>query len=261
MIGLAGWAAATAPIGDGRNDAELAGPVIAAALRGEDVDLIVTASSEFLTGVVGTVMPLFDVLPAWPPKQHTHLEGDGAFALHEAWLRLLAGGGRRALVCAWGRPLAHRFDEVLALQLDPYDPRPVAAAGAAIPLAAGAAAVVLEVGAGVPIVGIEQRVESADPRRRDLTTSTSTRAASEALGLPGTAVDLLAVHVRTEGEVSFVVDAVGAHVGRVDVPVEQVPMVEGLRRVITVAEAGGGVAHATNGPHLQHNLLCVLGER
>jgi hypothetical protein len=274
VIGISGWGSVVAPVGDGRNDAELLRPAVEQALGGRPVDVLVTAGSEFLTGAVGTVMGLFDVLPGWPPRTHTHLEGDGAFALHEAWIRLLAGGGRSALVAACGRPLAHDLEDVLALQLDPYVVGPLGVRrrhlaamqaqllGAeleALPVRAGAAAVLLTVDEGVPIAGIQQRVEASGIGRRDLRTSASTREAAEALGLPRTRLDLLAVHAQHEHERTLVAAAVGAEVSRVVAPTSQVPMVTGLLSLIAAAESGGRVvAHASNGPCLQHNLLCLL---
>lgn len=117
--------------GDGRNDAELLSPAVdqalaAAGVAPSDVGLVGSAGSEFLNGVVGTVMGAFDAMPCWPPRAHTHLEGDGAFALAESWVRLLAGEADVALVCAVSRPLAKDPTSVLALQLDPYTVGPLA---------------------------------------------------------------------------------------------------------------------------------------
>jgi acetyl-CoA acetyltransferase len=115
---------------DGRNDAELLAPVVdralaSAGVTADEVGVVASAGSEFLNGVVGTVMSVFDAMPSWPPRTHTHLDGDGAFALYEAWVRLLAGEGEVALVCAVSRPLAADAVSVLDLQLDPYTVGPL----------------------------------------------------------------------------------------------------------------------------------------
>ncbi len=114
----------------GRTDAELLAPVVAAALEDsglapDQIDVLGTASSEFLGGLVGGMMGAFDALPGWPPRPHSHLDGDGAFAFYETWIRLLAGEGRAALVCAFGRPSASDRRSVLELQLDPYTVAPL----------------------------------------------------------------------------------------------------------------------------------------
>jgi hypothetical protein len=281
-IAVSGAHGTVGTVGDGRNDAELLAPVVERALAEarvgrDEVGLVCTAGSEFLNGVVGTVMGAFDAFPGWPPRAHSHLEGDGAFALHEAWIRMLAGEADIALVCAWSRPLADPPRRVLDLQLDPYvigplGPRPEDLAGLqatgpfeAVPVRAGAAAVVLAADRpGARVAGIEQRVEAHHLGARDLGRSASTEAAAAALGLPGSAVDLLEVHAPFSHQVQIVVDAVGAEVGEVR-PADTDPiMVTGLLRVVGAARAvlsgraRRAVAHGTSGPCLQHNLLCLL---
>jgi Thiolase, C-terminal domain len=286
-VSITGTASVLAPIGDGRNDAELLAPVVEAAMTAGDVGrpdigIVCSASSEFLNGVVGTVMGAFDAFPGWPPRTHAHLDGDGAFALYEAWIRLLAGEAENALVCAVSRPLADDPRRVLDLQLDPYylvplAPRPEDLAGlqAAGPfssstICAGAAAVVLSVNRpGVRISGIEQRFDTHALGARDLRSSPSITAASAALGLPGSTLDVLEVHASFSHQEQIVVEAIGArHVGALNpsggaLAADPI-MVTGLVRVIEAAnaiarrEAARAVAHATNGPCLQHNLLCLL---
>ena len=282
IVAIVGASGATAPIGDGRNDAELLAPVVDDALTRagvtrDDIGIVCSAGSEFLNGVVGGVMGAFDAFPGWPPRAHSHLEGDGAFALHEAWLRLLAGEADCALVCAWSRPLATEPRRVLDLQLDPYlvaplAPRPVDLAGlqaagafTALPVSAGAAAVVLAVDRpGAVVAGVEQRADSHHLGARELTRSPSTAAAAVALGLPGSQVDVLEVHAPFSHQAQLVVDALAADIDAVRLAHSDPIMVTGLLRVVAAANAvldGGAqrvVAHATNGPCLQHNLLCLL---
>ena len=112
-------------VDDGRTDAELLAPVVDRALESSgiapsDIGVVGTAGSEFLNGVVGGVMGAFDALPCWPPRTHSHLDGDGGFALYECWVRLLAGEAEAALVGVFSRPLAADKRSVLELQLDPY---------------------------------------------------------------------------------------------------------------------------------------------
>lgn len=286
-VAIVAAAGTLAPIGDGRSDAELLAPVVDEVLASggitrDDIGVVCSAGSEFLTGVVGTVMGAFDALTGWPPRTHAHLEGDGAFALQEAWLRLLAGEADAALVCAYSRPLADEPRRVLDLQLDPYlvaplAPRPEDLAGlqtsgpfTASAVCAGAAAVVLAVGRpGAAVVGIEQRIDGHHLGGRDLTTSPSIAAAAAALGLPGSVIDVLEVHAPFSHQEQIVVDAIGAAEVRSLNPsggalTADPIMATGLFRVVEAAgavlrgEAARAVAHATNGPCLQHNVLCLL---
>jgi acetyl-CoA acetyltransferase len=333
-IAVVGFASRILHASDGSSDAELLAPVVDEALAASGLDragigVVCTASSELGSGIVGSVMEVYDVLPCWPPVTHTHLEGEGAFALYEAWVRLLAGEADAALVCAYSRPLARDLSQVLALQLDPYLVAPLAprsyhvaalqaralldsgryaerdlaavvsarrtglTPGAVLaqpyvapPLrepdcstteCAGAAALVLAVdppasrAAAQPawIAGIDHRVETSALGMRDLTRSVSTEAASAGLGLRGSVIDVLEVHAPYSHQELIVVDAIGARrVGALNPSGGVLPAdplgVSGLIRIGAAASAvcrdgeHRAVAHATNGPCLQQNLLCVL---
>jgi acetyl-CoA acetyltransferase len=142
---------------------------------------------------------------------------------------------------------------------------------------AGAAAVVLAVDevatrSALPpawISGIDQRMDTGALGARDLTESASVRSAAARLGLPGERIDVLEVHAPFSHQELIVVDAIGADaVGDVNpsggaLPADPV-MVTGLIRLGSAAEAvrrgdaRRAVGHATNGPCLQHNLLCLF---
>lgn len=129
-IAVVGYADAVSEHSDGSSDAELLAAVVDSALamsgvRREDVGVVCSAGYEFAGGVIGSMMDVLDVLPCWPPPTHTHLEGDGAFASYEAWVRLLAGEAQVALVCAFSRPVAEYLPGVLGRQLDPYVVEPL----------------------------------------------------------------------------------------------------------------------------------------
>ncbi len=136
-VAAVGFASEVALVSDGRSDAELLAPVVDRAIATSgislsDIGVLGTASSEFLNGVVGNVMGAFDAVTGWPPSAHSHLEADGAFALYESWVRLMAGQGRAALVCAFSRPLAEDKRSVLSLQLDPYLVQPLGPSAASL---------------------------------------------------------------------------------------------------------------------------------
>lgn len=335
-VAVTGFAAEVLAESDGRSDAELLGPVVERALADSgigpgEVDILGTASSEFLNGVVGGVMGAFDALPGWPPRIHSHLEADGAFALYECWARLLAGEGESALVCAFSRPRADDPRSVLGLQLDPYVVAPLRPAPewlaalqaralldsgryqerdfvevvaarrpghdpdylldqpyAAAPLrpldcstvCTGAAALVISSGARVLrarrrpawIRGIAQQMEPRSLGARTLTESPSVAAVSARLGLRGSDVDVVESHAPFSHQELIVNEALGVRrTGAVNpsggaLPADPI-MATGLIRIGSAAdsvmrgEADRAVGHATNGPCLQHNLLCLMESR
>jgi acetyl-CoA acetyltransferase len=337
-VGVIGYADALWPGLTGASDAELLAPVIdqalaSAGIGGAGVDraavgVVCTAGFEFGSGVIGAMMDVLDVVPSWPPVTHTHLEGDGAFALAEAWLRLLSGEAEVALVTAFSRPLAADLDRVLGQQLDPYlagplgpGARHIAALQARSLLVSGryterdfaavasarlgrpvdevlaspyvasplrgpdcsvtgcsavAAAVLAVEGPATRarnrpawIAGLDQRVESGALGLRDLTVSASTQAAAARLGLPGSTLDVLELHAPYSHQELLLLDAVGAgKVGAVNPSGGVLPAdplgVSGLMRLgaaataVLTGAADRAVGHASNGPALQHNLLCLF---
>jgi acetyl-CoA acetyltransferase len=141
----------------------------------------------------------------------------------------------------------------------------------------GAAAVVIVAGdrareladRPVWIRGIDHRIESHHPGLRDLTRSPSTELAAEHLGVAGGPVDVAELTVTYSPEELVLRDALGLADGTAVNPsggplAGHPVMATGLIRVIEVAEritagsAARGVAHASSGPCLQQNLLCVL---
>jgi acetyl-CoA acetyltransferase len=145
------------------------------------------------------------------------------------------------------------------------------------PIADGAAAVVLAAGDLAQRVcsrpawirGIDHRIEQHSLGARDLTTSPSTALAAQKAGVGESNVDVAELHAPFThqelilGEAMALEDDVdvnpsgGALAGN---PV----MVAGLERFVEAAgrihrgEADRAVAHATSGPCLQQNLVCVL---
>lgn len=329
-VAVVGFAGQVLSGRDGRNDAEILAPVVEEALSssglsGEEIGVVVTASSEFLNGVVGGVMGAFDALPCWPPRTHAHNESDGAWAFYEAWVRVRAGEADAALACAFSRPLGQDPRAVLRLQHDPYligplgagplqmaalqaralldsgrygeddlaavalARRPDRAADPEAPYVApplretdcsrvcpGAVAVVLAAGETVKraarpawIAGVDHRIETGYPGARDLAASPSIHLLSERLGVAGSELDVLELHAPFTHQELIALDALAA--ARVTslnpsggaLAADPI-MATGLLRIGHAAKAvmdgraGRVAAHATNGPCLQHNLLCVL---
>lgn len=119
------------------------------------------------------------------------------------------------------------------------------------------------------IRGIDHRIESHHPGLRDLTVSTSTAAAAAGAGVGDGPVDVAELMVQYSHEEGILREALGLGAETVVNPsggplTGHPVMATGLVRVIEVAnrlaagEGRRGVAHASSGPCLQQNLVCVL---
>jgi acetyl-CoA acetyltransferase len=145
------------------------------------------------------------------------------------------------------------------------------------PISDGAAAVVLAVGdraqeiseRPVWIRGIDHRIESHHPGLRDLGTSASTAQAAAGAGVAAGPVDVAELMVTYSPEEVVLRRALGldgsTRVNPSGGPLAGHPvMATGLVRVLEAAnriaagEAQRAVAHASSGPCLQQNLVCVL---
>ena len=145
------------------------------------------------------------------------------------------------------------------------------------PVSDGAAAVVIAAGDRAReltdrpawIRGMDHRIESHHPGLRDLTRSVSTELAAERVALSDGPIDVAELMVNYSPEELILRDALGltngAAVNPSGGPLAGHPvMATGLIRVIEVADrirsgsARRGIAHASSGPCLQQNLVCVL---
>jgi acetyl-CoA acetyltransferase len=90
-------------------------------LTRRDVGFTCSGSADYLTGGTFTFVQMLEAAGAWPPISESHVEMDGAWALYEAYVRLLHGDVDVALVYASGRAgLSVSLRETLVLQNDPY---------------------------------------------------------------------------------------------------------------------------------------------
>ena len=113
-----------------QDEVEMLVPVIAEAIERsgigrKEIGFTVSGSSDFLTGRPFSFVIALDAVGAWPPIEESHVEMDGAFALYEAWVRLLHGDVDTALVYAFGRSSLGDVRDVLSMQLDPYYTAPL----------------------------------------------------------------------------------------------------------------------------------------
>ncbi|MGW3026137.1 thiolase domain-containing protein [Streptomyces sp. NPDC001221] len=89
-------------------------------LKTADIDFTCSGSSDYLAGRAFSFTLALDGVGAWPPISESHVEMDGAWALYEAWTKLLTGDADTALVYAYGKSSPGSLRDVLTRQLDPY---------------------------------------------------------------------------------------------------------------------------------------------
>ncbi|MET9626517.1 thiolase domain-containing protein [Lentzea sp. NPDC006480] len=309
-------------------------------LTKSDIGFWCSGSSDYLAGRAFSFVSAVDAIGAFPPIMESHVEMDAAWALYEAWVKLLCGEVDTALVYGFGKSSAGQLRRVMAMQLDPYvvtplwpdsiglagiqarmgieaglwDERAMAsvaaqsrAAALANPLAQlsgtvgvdellaedyvadplrrhdcapitdGAATIVLAAGDRARelcerpawITGFEHRVDSPSFGARDLLTSPSAVAAGKAAGAEG--VEVAELHAPFTHQEILLRQALG--LGDISVnPSGGVlagnPMfAAGLARIGEAARrvhdgsASKVLGHATSGPLLQQNLVCVMEGR
>jgi acetyl-CoA acetyltransferase len=313
----------------------------ATGLAKDDIGFWCSGSSDYLAGRAFSFVQAVDAIGAFPPIMESHVEMDGAWALYEAWVKILTGEAGIALAYGFGKSSAGQLRRVLALQLDPYlvaplwpdsvsiaalqarlgieaglwsekDMAQVAARSRAAalsnpqaqlsgqvsaeglldapyvadplrahdcaPVGDGAAAVILASGERARelcerpawITGFEHRIDSPSLGARDLTTAPSAAAAGQAAGAAG--VDAAELHAPFTHQEILLRAALGLGEGvRVNPSGGALcgnPMfAAGLARIgmaareIFSGRAGRALGHATSGPALQQNLVCVMEAR
>jgi len=291
-----------------------------------DIGFWCSGSSDYLAGRAFSFVQAVDAIGAFPPIMESHVEMDGAWALYEAWVKILTGEADIALAYGFGKSSAGQLRRVLALQLDPYlvaplwpDSVSIAALQARLgieavrsraaalanpqaqlagevsaealldapyladplrahdcaPVGDGAAVVILARGeraAGLCarpawITGFEHRIDPAPLGARDLTTAPSAAAAGHAAGAAG--ADAAELHAPFTHQEILLRAALGLGDGvRVNPSggaLAANPMfAAGLARIglaareIFAGRADRALGHATSGPALQQNLVCVM---
>jgi acetyl-CoA acetyltransferase len=90
-----------------------------------DVGFWCSGSSDYLAGRAFSFISAIDSIGAVPPINESHVEMDAAWALYEAYIKLLTGEVDTALVYGFGKSSAGTLRRVLALQTDPYSVAPL----------------------------------------------------------------------------------------------------------------------------------------
>lgn len=310
-------------------------------LTKSDIGFWCSGSSDYLAGRAFSFVSAVDAIGAFPPIMESHVEMDAAWALYEAWVKLLCGEVDTALVYGFGKSSAGQLRRVMAMQLDPYvvtplwpdslglagiqarmgieaglwDERDMAAVAArsraaamsnpmaqlsghvdvddllatdhvvdplrrhdCAPITDGAATIVLAAGDRARelcerpawITGFAHRVDSPSFGARDLLTSASAVAAGKAAGADG--VEVAELHAPFTHQEILLRQALGLGDDVIVNPSGGVlagnPMfAAGLARIGEAARrvhdgsAAKVLGHATSGPLLQQNLVCVMEGR
>jgi acetyl-CoA acetyltransferase len=108
-----------------QNEVQLLVPTVNAALERagisrEDVGFTCAGSCDYLTGGPFAFVRNLEAAGGWPPISESHVEMDGAWALYEAWVRLMHGDIDVALVFASGKSSPSNPAALWPQQLDPY---------------------------------------------------------------------------------------------------------------------------------------------
>jgi acetyl-CoA acetyltransferase len=94
-------------------------------IKQTDIGFWCSGSSDYLAGRAFSFISAIDSIGAVPPINESHVEMDAAWALYEAYIKLLTGQVDTALVYGFGKSSAGILRRVLSLQTDPYTVAPL----------------------------------------------------------------------------------------------------------------------------------------
>src|SRR5260370_25337718 len=92
-----------------------------------DIGFWCSGSSDYLAGRAFSFVQAVDAIGAFPPVMESHVEMDAAWALYEAWVKILTGEADVALAYGFGKSSAGQLRRGLAPPPHPYPlppPRP-----------------------------------------------------------------------------------------------------------------------------------------
>src|SRR4051812_50124900 len=89
-------------------------------LKAADIGFTCSGSSDYLAGRAFSFTLALDGVGAWPPISESHVEMDGAWALYEAWVKLVTGDADTALVYSYANPPPAPVRDALPRRWDPY---------------------------------------------------------------------------------------------------------------------------------------------
>ncbi len=107
-------------------ESEMLAPVVAELLEGvglsrTDVDFTCSGSSDWVAGHSFSWVVAMDAIGAWPPIIESHVEGEAAWALYEAWVKMQCDEEIEvSLVYGFGRQSMSSPRELMVMANDPY---------------------------------------------------------------------------------------------------------------------------------------------
>ncbi|MDT5175107.1 MAG: hypothetical protein QOG37_2358, partial [Mycobacterium sp.] len=90
-----------------------------------DIGFWCSGSSDYLAGRAFSFISAIDSIGAVPPINESHVEMDAAWALFEAYIKILTGEVDTALVYGFGKSSAGILRQILTRQTDPYTVAPL----------------------------------------------------------------------------------------------------------------------------------------
>lgn len=90
-----------------------------------DIGFWCSGSSDYLAGRAFSFISAIDSIGAVPPINESHVEMDAAWALFEAYIKILTGEVDTALVYGFGKSSAGVLRQILSRQTDPYTVAPL----------------------------------------------------------------------------------------------------------------------------------------
>ena len=105
----------------------VSGAVDDAGITRADVDFTCAGSCDYVAGQAFSFVQNIDAVGAWPPKRDSHVEMDGAWALYEAYVRLLLGDIDVALAMGSGRSSTADPAHIYPMEMDPFYLAPLGA--------------------------------------------------------------------------------------------------------------------------------------
>lgn len=124
-IAIIGWNISPMVRNTGKGEAQMLLEVVSGAvddvgITRADVDFTCAGSCDYVAGQAFSFVQNIDALGAWPPKRDSHVEMDGAWALYEAWVRLLLGDIDVAVAMGSGRSSTADPTTIYPMEMDPF---------------------------------------------------------------------------------------------------------------------------------------------
>ena len=94
-------------------------------IKQTDIGFWCSGSSDYLAGRAFSFISAIDSIGAVPPINESHVEMDAAWALYEAYIKILTGEVDTALVYGFGKSSAGILRQILSRQTDPYTVAPL----------------------------------------------------------------------------------------------------------------------------------------